>query len=273
MVPTCGHGCLLFVKIRSLMDMGGNRVENNFVDKTPDLFYLDKAQRAIITETPESVCETAELETMISQTLPLYGDSFRMHVDGYKYKEIAEKLDKPIGTIKNRIFMARRDIKNMVETGQGFKVDFKTNFVKSNTFEPMELKVKTEIVKFRKICNSLIKNRNWNKNTCVKESKISWPTFQQLMNEEKEYNFGESVMDRVIVFNKVFNMEFYKDIEGENNKSMPENKKPPEKIEKEDLKRDAIQSFIKSASFWELMGLAMGKVPEGITIDVHYKKE
>ena len=33
---------------------------------------------------------------------------FEMHVAGYKYKEIAEKLIIPIGTVKSRIFAARK---------------------------------------------------------------------------------------------------------------------------------------------------------------------
>ncbi|MEC8757597.1 MAG: sigma factor-like helix-turn-helix DNA-binding protein, partial [Bacteroidota bacterium] len=33
---------------------------------------------------------------------------FLMHVDGFKYEEIALQLDVPLGTIKSRIFHARR---------------------------------------------------------------------------------------------------------------------------------------------------------------------
>lgn len=37
---------------------------------------------------------------------------FMMFVSGMKYKEIAEKMDLPIGTIKSRIFFARKRLKN-----------------------------------------------------------------------------------------------------------------------------------------------------------------
>ena len=33
---------------------------------------------------------------------------FKMHFEGYKYKEIADSMDLPIGTIKSRIFIARK---------------------------------------------------------------------------------------------------------------------------------------------------------------------
>ena len=35
---------------------------------------------------------------------------FKMHNSGYKYHEIAEQLGIPIGTVKNRIFHARKEI-------------------------------------------------------------------------------------------------------------------------------------------------------------------
>ena len=31
-----------------------------------------------------------------------------MHVEGFKYEEIAEQLDIPMGTVKSRIFIARK---------------------------------------------------------------------------------------------------------------------------------------------------------------------
>ncbi len=33
-----------------------------------------------------------------------------MHVAGYKYNEIAEKMDLPLGTVKSRIFFARQQL-------------------------------------------------------------------------------------------------------------------------------------------------------------------
>lgn len=48
----------------------------------------------------------------IERTIANLDDDFRlpfqMFVDGYKYKEIAEIMDLPLGTIKSRIFFARK---------------------------------------------------------------------------------------------------------------------------------------------------------------------
>ena len=40
---------------------------------------------------------------------------FLMHYQGYKYQEIAEYLDLPLGTVKSRIFFARKELKDNIE--------------------------------------------------------------------------------------------------------------------------------------------------------------
>jgi len=44
-----------------------------------------------------------------------YRTPFMMYYIGYKYLEIAEKLQIPIGTVKNRIHIARKDLKNALK--------------------------------------------------------------------------------------------------------------------------------------------------------------
>lgn len=40
--------------------------------------------------------------------------SLKMHLSGYKYKEIADKLGVNIGTVKSRIFFAKKHLKSML---------------------------------------------------------------------------------------------------------------------------------------------------------------
>jgi RNA polymerase sigma-70 factor (ECF subfamily) len=39
---------------------------------------------------------------------------FVMHYEGYKYQEIAEELQLPLGTVKSRIFFARKELKEKI---------------------------------------------------------------------------------------------------------------------------------------------------------------
>ena len=39
---------------------------------------------------------------------------FLMHYHGYKYQEIADHLDLPLGTVKSRIFFARKELKELI---------------------------------------------------------------------------------------------------------------------------------------------------------------
>ncbi|MEL6276644.1 MAG: sigma factor-like helix-turn-helix DNA-binding protein, partial [Bacteroidota bacterium] len=44
---------------------------------------------------------------------------FLMHYQGYKYQEIADHLELPLGTVKSRIFFARKDLKQQIAVQYG----------------------------------------------------------------------------------------------------------------------------------------------------------
>ena len=39
---------------------------------------------------------------------------FLMHYQGFKYQETADHLDLPLGTVKSRIFFARKELKALI---------------------------------------------------------------------------------------------------------------------------------------------------------------
>jgi RNA polymerase sigma-70 factor, ECF subfamily len=39
---------------------------------------------------------------------------FLMHYQGFKYQEIADELQLPLGTVKSRIFFARKELKERI---------------------------------------------------------------------------------------------------------------------------------------------------------------
>lgn len=60
--------------------------------------------------TPESDMAHDEVRRKINQLEPEFRIPFQMHTQGYKYKEIAEKLNLKIGTVKSRIFFSRQKL-------------------------------------------------------------------------------------------------------------------------------------------------------------------
>ena len=43
-----------------------------------------------------------------------YRVPFAMHVSGFKYREIAERLGLPLGTVKSRIFLAKTQLRKLL---------------------------------------------------------------------------------------------------------------------------------------------------------------
>ena len=78
-------------------------------DNTDDLFFLNLNKEAA-NETPEMTLSAQEIEKKIESLEDEYRIPFKMHTAGYKYKEIADKLDLKIGTVKSRIFFSRQKL-------------------------------------------------------------------------------------------------------------------------------------------------------------------
>lgn len=57
-----------------------------------------------------------ELRTIIHGLSDTYSIPFTMFFEGYKYEEIAEHLNLPIGTVKSRIFFARQYLKDVIQS-------------------------------------------------------------------------------------------------------------------------------------------------------------
>ena len=79
------------------------------VDTTENLYHLNICQESGI-ETPEGSFGVNEITEAINEFSDEYRIPFSMHVQGYKYNEIAEKMNLPLGTVKSRIFFARKKL-------------------------------------------------------------------------------------------------------------------------------------------------------------------
>lgn len=56
-----------------------------------------------------------DIQTALSRLQPEYAVPFLRYFEGYRYHEIAEELQIPIGTVKTRIHMARKELKKFLK--------------------------------------------------------------------------------------------------------------------------------------------------------------
>lgn len=80
---------------------------NTFVDGTDNNYFINlkEADRA---EGSDSLVNHKHLMERINSVEKTYVDTFMMYFNGYKYEEIADIMGIPIGTVKSRIFLARK---------------------------------------------------------------------------------------------------------------------------------------------------------------------
>jgi len=82
---------------------------NTTFDHTDDLYYLNLNNDSG-GDNPDSQYSVKEIEKSINELSDEFRLPFIMHTQGYKYKEIADKLDLKIGTVKSRIFFTRKKL-------------------------------------------------------------------------------------------------------------------------------------------------------------------
>ena len=83
--------------------------ENTIFDNTKDLYFINLPNDNGFTA-PESNYEEAEIEGAIDSLNTDFSTLLRLHIEGYKYKEIAEKLDLKMCTVKSRIYLSRQKL-------------------------------------------------------------------------------------------------------------------------------------------------------------------
>ncbi|MDE6310591.1 MAG: RNA polymerase sigma factor [Muribaculaceae bacterium] len=70
--------------------------------------YLINATNEFSSDTPEDTYGHHEIMEILNSLPDEYRVPFTMLVSGYKYVEIAEEMHLPLGTVKSRIFFARK---------------------------------------------------------------------------------------------------------------------------------------------------------------------
>ena len=88
--------------------------KNTFIDTTDNLHYLNSNENCTENEAYSSFI-MADLNNAVDSLDSSYKAPFMMYYKGFKYHEIAEKLSIPIGTVKNRIHIARKELKDTLK--------------------------------------------------------------------------------------------------------------------------------------------------------------
>jgi RNA polymerase sigma factor (sigma-70 family) len=87
--------------------------QKTIFDSTPNE-YLINLKQATVSNSAESNLRMKEINRAIQDLPEIFRTPFLLYFDGYKYNEIAEVLQEPLGTIKSRIHFARKLLKEQI---------------------------------------------------------------------------------------------------------------------------------------------------------------
>ncbi|HJV20137.1 MAG TPA: RNA polymerase sigma factor [Sediminibacterium sp.] len=88
--------------------------QSTIFDYTPNEYLLNLNQGAVTNDAVANI-HLKEVKQAIHNLPEIFKNPFLLYFDGYKYHEIAEMLDEPLGTIKSRIHFARKLLKSHVQ--------------------------------------------------------------------------------------------------------------------------------------------------------------
>lgn len=81
-------------------------------DTSADLTYMGEEEESEGYIAPDNEMDLQEITQAIDSLTDEYKLPFSMYTAGFKYKEIADELSLPIGTVKSRIFFARKKLQD-----------------------------------------------------------------------------------------------------------------------------------------------------------------
>jgi RNA polymerase sigma-70 factor (ECF subfamily) len=83
---------------------------NTFIDTTENNHFINLSS-SVIENNAKGNFVMNDIKASIDGLKDMYKVPFTMYFRGFKYHEIADKLSIPIGTVKNRIHIARKELK------------------------------------------------------------------------------------------------------------------------------------------------------------------
>lgn len=86
-----------------------------FIDTTDNLHFINSSDTRIENRASGNFA-LKDINEAIDKLEDVYKTPFMMYFRGFKYHEIADRLEIPIGTVKNRIHIARKQLKEKLRT-------------------------------------------------------------------------------------------------------------------------------------------------------------
>ena len=88
--------------------------DQTYVDKTDNQFYLNSGVD-VEADSMEGAYDAKEMRRIVNALPKEYRIPFTMYVAGFKYRETAERLQLPLGTVKSRIFFTRQRLQEALK--------------------------------------------------------------------------------------------------------------------------------------------------------------
>ena len=88
--------------------------QNTFVDETENKYFINIGQTEKVAQT-DAIVDREYMMEQINSIEKTYVETFMMYYNGYKYEEISEILSIPLGTVKSRIFLARKKMQDKLK--------------------------------------------------------------------------------------------------------------------------------------------------------------
>jgi len=105
----------LFTIMRNIFinDYRRKAKQQTIFDNTPNDYLLNYKQPTVF-NAAEIDLRIKEIYQAIHQLPEIFKTPFLLYFEGYKYHEIAEAINEPLGTIKSRIHFARKLLKEQI---------------------------------------------------------------------------------------------------------------------------------------------------------------
>ena len=87
--------------------------KNTLIDSTENMYFINSGSVVISNDAGGNIL-MKELTKMIDSLEDSIKVPFLKHFEGFKYQEIADELMLPLGTVKSRIFFARKALKDKI---------------------------------------------------------------------------------------------------------------------------------------------------------------